>query len=150
MGERGQARGNICPMNQRRGLRLVLGFSPGSFSDRIARLISAPLAQALARPVSIELRPGHNGVPAACDVAAAAPDGSVLFMATLGTHALAPARTGKAPYDPLRDFACVSLVAKSPLLLACNTDLDIGSVSALIARAIVCKSFTPAVPPARR
>ena len=120
-----------------RELRLVLGFSPGSFSDRIARLISGPLADALGRPVAIELRPGYSGVPAACEVAAAAPDGNVLFMATLGTHALAPNRAGKPPYDPLRDFSCVSLVAKSPLLLACNSNLAIGSVAELIERARV-------------
>ena len=119
----------------RRGVRLVLGFSPGSFSDRIARIISGPLADALGRQVTIELRPGHNGVPAACDVAASVPDGSVLFMATLGTHALAPNLPGIPPYDPLRDFACVSLVAKSPMLLACNTTLAIGSIAELIEHA---------------
>jgi tripartite-type tricarboxylate transporter receptor subunit TctC len=122
-------------MNRQRALRLVLGFSPGSFSDRIARIICAPLADALGRDVFIELRPGNNGVPAARDVAAAAPDGSTLFMATLGTHVLAPNRTGNPPYDPLRDFACVSLVAKSPLLLACNMALAIGSTAELIERA---------------
>jgi tripartite-type tricarboxylate transporter receptor subunit TctC len=122
-------------MNRQRALRLVLGFSPGSFSDRIASIICTPLAEALGRDISIELRPGHNGVPAARDVAAAAPDGSTLFMATLGTHALAPNRTGNPPYDPLRDFACVSLVAKSPMLLACNTTLAVGSTAELIERA---------------
>ena len=118
-----------------RGVRLVLGFSPGSFSDRIARIISGPLADALGRQVTIELRPGHNGVPAARDVAASAPDGKVLFMATLGTHALAPNLVNGSPYDPLRDFTCVSLVAKSPMLLACSTTLAIGSTAELIARA---------------
>ena len=122
-------------MNQERGVRLVLGFSPGSFSDRIAGIISGPLADALGRQVSIELRPGHNGIQAARDVAAAAPDGQVLFMATLGTHAIAPNIGGSSPYDPLRDFTCVSLVAKSPLLLACNTTLAMESTAELIGHA---------------
>jgi tripartite-type tricarboxylate transporter receptor subunit TctC len=116
-------------------VRLVLGFSPGSFSDRIAGLIRGPLARALGRDLAVELRPGHNGSHAARDVAGADPDGKTLFMATLGTHAIAPNRASRPPYDPLQDFACVCLVAKSPMLLACNTRLGIGSTAELIERA---------------
>lgn len=119
-------------------LRLVLGFSPGSLSDHIARIIKAPLSAELGRPVHIELRPGENGVRAAREVAAAEPDGNTLFLATLGTHALAPSLAGKAPYDPLADFACVTLITKSPLLLACHPAVGARSVSELIDHAKSC------------
>lgn len=115
-------------------MRLVLGFSPGSASDQIARAIAPDLERAVGAKVNIELRPGENGAPAAAAVAAAAPDGRTLFMATLGTHALAP-HLGEIPYDPVRDFAPVSLVAKAPLMLACHPGLALSSAAALIERA---------------
>ena len=118
-----------------RGVRLVLGFSPGSLSDHIARILRNALAEQLGAPVTIELRPGRNGIPAARDVAASAPDGATLFMATLGTHAIAPYLSENMPYDPLRDFTCVSLVSRSPMLLACHPSVGVNSVGELIDRA---------------
>lgn len=119
----------------RASLRLILGFSPGSFSDYVARMVCGAISAELGKRIDIELRPGQNGTRAACDVAAAEPDGTTFFLATLGTHAIAPNLMDKAPYDPLRDFACVSLIAKSPMLLACHPALGIGSIAELIERA---------------
>ncbi len=118
-----------------RGVRLVLGFSPGSLSDHIARILRDALAEQLGAPVTIELTPGGNGIPAARAVAASAPDGATLFMATLGTHAIAPYLAVNPPYDPLRDFTCVSLVSRSPMLLACHPSVGANSVGELIERA---------------
>ncbi len=118
-----------------RGVRLVLGFSPGSLSDHIARILRDALAEELDAPVTIELKPGRNGIPAARDVAASAPDGATLFMATLGTHAIAPYLSENLPYDPLRDFTCVSLVSRSPMLLACHPSVPAASIGELIAGA---------------
>lgn len=126
----------------RESLRLILGFSAGSLSDHIARIVSGALSAALDKHVDIELRPGINGVRAACDVAACEPDGKTLFLATLGTHAIAPNLGNSAPYDPLRDFACVSLIAKSPLLLACHPAIAVSSIAELIDLA---KSCNPAL-----
>lgn len=122
-------------MTAPRALRLVLGFSRGSLSDHIAQILREPLAAELGVPVSIELKPGHNGIPAALEVAASAPDGATLFMATLGTHAIAPHLAANLPYAPLRDFTCVSLVSRSPMLLACHPVLGVASVAQLAARA---------------
>jgi tripartite-type tricarboxylate transporter receptor subunit TctC len=116
-------------------IRLVLGFSQGSASDQIARTLAPALERELGTSIQIELRPGQNGAPAAADVAASKPDGSVLFMATLGTHALAPNLSDQLPYDAIRDFAPVSLVARGPLLLACHASVSASSVSELIAHA---------------
>lgn len=113
-------------------MRLVLGFSPGSASDQVARLIVPALASALGRDIRIELEPGSNGADAACEVATARADGETLFMATLGTHALAPHLEENLPYDPLHHFAPVALVATAPLLLACHPSLPVSNVSDLV------------------
>jgi len=118
-----------------RTLRLVIGFSPGSLSDRIAQVLADALLSECNVVMSIERHPGANGTAAARKVAAAVPDGTTLFMATLGTHALAPLMQQRPPYDPLRDFAAVSLLTESPMLLACHPHCGVASVGALIARA---------------
>jgi tripartite-type tricarboxylate transporter receptor subunit TctC len=110
----------------------VLGFSPGSASDLIARALLPELARALGQPVVAELQQGAGGAIGARHVARSAPDGSTLFMATLGTHALAPHFSRALPYDPASDFAPVSLVAHMPLALACHPSVAAGSVGQLI------------------
>jgi tripartite-type tricarboxylate transporter receptor subunit TctC len=126
-----------------RALKLVIGFSPGSLSDQIARVLADALQAERGITASIERRPGLNGVTAARAVAAAVPDGKTLFMATLGTHAIAPLLAAPAPYDPLRDFAPVALLTQSPMLLACHPCLGVRSVAGLIARARSnCKELT--------
>src|SRR3954453_6452250 len=104
-------------------VRLVLGFSPGSLSDHIARILHDALSAALGVPVVIELKPGGQGMPAALEVAHNAPDGAPLFMATLGPHAVAPFLDTPQPYDPLADFTPLSLISRSPMLLACHPAL---------------------------
>lgn len=116
-----------------RAVRLLIGFSPGSLSDNIARALAKALAQVSAIAMTIEPRPGDNGVPAARAVAASAPDGNTLFMATLCTHAITPILT--SPYDPLHDFTPVSLLTQSPMLLAIHPSHGVRSMPELIARA---------------
>ncbi len=122
-------------MSEAGGVRLILGFSPGSLSDHIARILQAPLADALGGPVEIELKPGGQGVPAALEAASSAPDGTTLFMATLGTHAIAPFLAQPPSYDPVRDFTPLALVSRSPMLLACHPSFGVTDVRGLIAAA---------------
>ena len=121
-------------MSNAREVRLVLGFSPGSLSDHVARIVCDVLASELGAPVNVALKPGASGTTAAAEVAAAPPDGSVLFMATVGTHALAPL-VGTARYDALRDFTCLSVLTRSPLLLGCHPSVAATNVSEFVARA---------------
>ena len=116
-------------------MRLVIGFSPGSASDNVAQALAPELERRLGQPVEIERHPGGNGVPAARLVARSRPDGATLFVATLGTHALAPYLDPGAGYDPLTDFTPVALVARSPLILACHPSLPVATVPELIALA---------------
>jgi tripartite-type tricarboxylate transporter receptor subunit TctC len=118
-----------------RALELVIGFSPGSMSDDIAKILVDALRDECGIALRVTRQTGDNGIAAARAVAACAPDGMTLFMATLGTHAIAPLLNVPAPYDPLRDFAPVSLLTQSPMLLACHPSLGARSVAELIARA---------------
>jgi tripartite-type tricarboxylate transporter receptor subunit TctC len=113
-------------------IRLVLGFSAGSASDQIAQALAPELSRQLGRTIEIELRPGSNGAAGACEVATALPDGNTLYMATLGTHALAPHLEAPLPYDPLQHFSAVSLVAIAPLVLACHESLKVSNARELI------------------
>jgi tripartite-type tricarboxylate transporter receptor subunit TctC len=117
---------------QQRPVRLVLGFSAGSASDMLARLLAPELSRHLGQPVTIELHPGDNGATGARLVAGSEPDGHTLFVATLGTHALAPNLARRLPYDPVKDFAPVTLVAQAPLVLAVHPSLQAESVKQLI------------------
>jgi tripartite-type tricarboxylate transporter receptor subunit TctC len=120
---------NITP------LKIIVGFSPGSASDDIANLIAAPLATQLGRQVVIERIAGESGTLGAQAAAQRAADGNTLFVATLGTHALAPHVRVHLPYDALRDFAPVSLLTQSPMLLACHPSLPASTVNEFIAHA---------------
>lgn len=126
-------------------VRLVVGFSPGSLSAKVAQLIGPALSRALGAAVDIDHRPGDNGAAAAAIVAAAPADGCTLFMATLGTHAVAPSVHATLPYHPIRDFQPVALLASAPMVLVARTSLEIAAVSALVDRdkrraALTCAS----------
>lgn len=115
-------------------MRLLVGFPAGGASHTVARLLAPELARELGRPVAVESHPGEDGARAARLVAAAAPDGSTLFVATLGTHAIAP-QLGAPPYDARADFAPVALLARSPLVLVVWSGLAARTVPELIAAA---------------
>ncbi len=116
-------------------LQLIVAFSTGSASDDIASLIAPPLAAALERRVVITRIAGDNGTLGARMASQSPPDGNTLFVATLGTHALAPHLNPLLPYDPQYDFVPVSLLTQSPMLLACHPALPVPDVQALIAHA---------------
>jgi tripartite-type tricarboxylate transporter receptor subunit TctC len=113
-------------------LRLIVGFSTGSMSAQVARTIAPALSDVLRRDVTVELVPGQNGALGASLVAQSHADGDMLFVATLGTHALAPHVNRELPYRPVLDFAPVSLISQSPLVLATHPALGVTSVSELV------------------
>ena len=99
-----------------RPVRIIVGFAAGGPSDIVARIVAQQLTERLGRPVVVENRPGATGMIGAEVVAKSPPDGHALYLASQTTHAVAPYMYAKAPYDPIRDFATVSLVAHNPLL----------------------------------
>ena len=102
---------------QDRVLRLVIAFPPGGPVDIVARVIAEPLAKELNQRVIVENKPGGNGAVAAQAVAHSVPDGSTLWLTSVGAAAINPVLYEKLPYDMERDFAPVALVVDNDELL---------------------------------
>ena len=116
-------------------IRLVVPFPPGGPTDIVARPLAQLLGDALKQPVVIENKGGAGGSIAADSVAKSPPDGYTLIMATVGTHAINAALYRKLPYDPVKDFTPIALVASAPVAVVVNPATPIGSVRDLIAQA---------------
>ncbi|MCB4769742.1 tripartite tricarboxylate transporter substrate binding protein [Ancylobacter sp. Lp-2] len=105
-------------------VKIVVPFTPGGSTDVLARLIAAKIAPVLGGPgFIVDNKPGAGGTIAAAQVAKAAPDGHTLMMGHIGTLAFNPALYPDLPYDPIRDFEPVALVASVPNILVVNPEV---------------------------
>jgi tripartite-type tricarboxylate transporter receptor subunit TctC len=95
-----------------RPVRYIIAFPAGASMDLSARAIAQKLAEGLGQPVVVDNRPGGNTIVAADVAAHSPPDGYTVFMALDSTMTVVPAVYGKVPYDPLRDFAPVTLFSR--------------------------------------
>jgi tripartite-type tricarboxylate transporter receptor subunit TctC len=118
-----------------RAIRIVVPYPPGGTTDLLARAIAPRLSERLHQPVMIENRPGAGGVIGAQIVMKSAPDGYTLLFGTVATHGILPALQKPAPYDPLKDFAPVTLVAYTPNVLLANPAVPVRNVAELLALA---------------
>jgi tripartite-type tricarboxylate transporter receptor subunit TctC len=116
-----------------RPIRLIVTVPPGGAADFIARLVGGKLAESMGQPVLVENRGGAGGVIATDAVAKAPADGYTLLQNSITTHGVGPHLYAKLPYDPVKDFAPVSMLALLPLVMAVNADLPARSVPELIA-----------------
>jgi len=116
-------------------VRLVVGFAAGGGNDIFARIIQPKLAELLGQPILVDNKPGAGGTIAADFVAKSAPDGYTLYIGATGPMTVAPAVFRKLPYDTLRDFTPVSMIADFPLLLAVNPGAPVKTVQELVAYA---------------
>jgi tripartite-type tricarboxylate transporter receptor subunit TctC len=101
-------------------VRIVVPFPPAGTTDILARALAPELQRAFGQPFVVENKPGAGGNIGAAEVAKAAPDGHTLLMGTVGTHAINPALYAKMPYDHVKDFVPVTLVAGVPNVLVLN------------------------------
>jgi tripartite-type tricarboxylate transporter receptor subunit TctC len=111
-----------------RPIQLVVTVPPGGAADFVGRLIGAKLADALGQSVVIINRGGAGGTTAAAAVAKSDPDGYTLLLNTIATHGIGPHIYANLPYDPVKDFSPVILIAKLPLIMAVNADVPAQSV----------------------
>jgi tripartite-type tricarboxylate transporter receptor subunit TctC len=118
-------------------IRIVVPFPPGGSTDLLARRIGEKLAAAWGQPVVIENRAGAGGTVGADYVAKSAPDGYTLLMGVTGSNAISAALYPKLPYDVVKDFAPVSMVVSSPLVVAVNPSVKAGNLKELVALAKV-------------
>lgn len=112
-------------------IRLLVPYAPGGGTDILARVIGQKLSENLGQPVVVENRPGASCQIATEMVAKGTPDGHLLVLATIA-HSINPALYSKLPYDSVKDFAPVTLLASVPLALVVTPSLPAKSVKELI------------------
>jgi tripartite-type tricarboxylate transporter receptor subunit TctC len=119
-----------------RPVRIVVPFAAAGTTDILARALAPELGRAFGQTFVVDNKPGAGGNLGAAEVAKAAPDGYTLLMGTVGTHGINASVYPKLPYDPIKDFAPITLVAGVPNVLVMNPAkaqaLGISSVADLI------------------
>jgi len=116
-------------------IRLVVGYPAGGAADIVTREIGHNLAKTLGQPVTVENRPGASGNLGANAVAKAPPDGYTLLMGSISSNAINPTLYANMPYDAVKDFIPVTLVASAPAVLVVAPNLSVNSTADLIALA---------------
>jgi len=116
-------------------IHLIVPFPPGGGNDTVARALAQELAPDLGQPVVVDNRPGAGGSVGAELAAKAPPDGYTLFLAGVGSHAVNPNVHARLPYDPVKDFTPITLVASAPSVLVVNPGVPARNVAELTAYA---------------
>jgi len=129
------AAGALAQSYPSRPLRLIVPFPPGGSTDILARALAQKLGENLAQAVVIDNRGGAGGTIGSEAAAKAAPDGYTIMMGHLGTLAVNVAIYKKLPYDPVKSFSPVCLMAIVPSVLVVNNALPVASAAELVAYA---------------
>jgi tripartite-type tricarboxylate transporter receptor subunit TctC len=116
-------------------ITIVIGSSPGSTTDGLARAVGTQITKETGQPVVVDSRPGAFGGIAAQLVARAAPDGYTLFMTTNTTQAANPHLLKSLPYKPIKDFAPVGQLVQGYMLMVVNPSVKANNVQELVAQA---------------
>jgi tripartite-type tricarboxylate transporter receptor subunit TctC len=114
-------------------ITVVVPFAAGGSTDVVARIIAAKMSENMGTQVIIENRAGAGGGVGAAAVAKATPDGHTILMATISTHTLNPLMAKTKLFDPVKDFAPISLLATVPNVLVVHPSLGVNSVQELVA-----------------
>lgn len=114
-------------------VRLIVAFPPGGSTDIIARLVGQRLSERLGQQVIIDNRGGAGGTIGTEIAARANPDGYTLTMGTTSTHVIAPAAYTNLKYDPIKDFAPITLVASTPYLLVVHPSVKANTLKEFVA-----------------
>jgi tripartite-type tricarboxylate transporter receptor subunit TctC len=114
-------------------VRVIVPFTPGGISDVLARVMAQHLSTAMGQQVFVENRPGAGTTIAADVVAKSAPDGYTLYFIDMTTHAINATLYSKLPYDSVKDFSQIAMVAQTPLIMVVHPSLPVRTVKELIA-----------------
>jgi len=115
-------------------IRWIVPFAPGAAADILSRAITQKLTESWGQQIVIDFRPGAGGSLGTQIAAGAAPDGYTVILVP-ASFASSPSLYSKPPYDPVKDFAPVTLVAASPLILVVHPSMPVTSVKELVALA---------------
>ena len=122
---------NTLAVYPQKSVRLVVPFSAGGGTDILGRTLAMKLSELWGQAVVVDNRPGGGTVLGSDAVAKSAPDGYTLLL-TANPHTSNPALLSKLPYDTLKDFSSITMLAAAPLLLVVNTGLGVNTVRELI------------------
>jgi tripartite-type tricarboxylate transporter receptor subunit TctC len=115
-----------------RPVTVIVGFAPGGGTDTVARVMQKKLAEHLGQSVIVENRAGAGGTIAAAIVAKAEPDGYTILLATIAALAVAPHLNSKLPYNPLTDFAPVSMATESGNVLVVHPSVPVKTLAEFV------------------
>jgi tripartite-type tricarboxylate transporter receptor subunit TctC len=132
--ERVSGRGAATPRYPDRPIRLLAPYPPGGAIDILARLVGQGMTAEWGQPVIVDNRPGGNATIATDIVAKAVPDGYTLLV-TSSTHAVLPSLYAKLPFDPIKDFSAVALIATGSAVLLVHPGVPVSTLRELIALA---------------
>jgi len=113
-------------------IRMILGFSAGGISDVLGRTLAAKISTSLGQQIVVENKPGAGGTLAADAVAKSAPDGYTIWLQDMTAHAINATMYRKLPYDSLKAFEPITLVAFTPLVLVVHPDQPAKDVQQLV------------------
>jgi tripartite-type tricarboxylate transporter receptor subunit TctC len=113
-------------------LRLIAPFAPGGSLDLIARGIGQKMSESMGQPVVVENRAGASGAIGSEAVAKSAPDGYTMLLGATTTHGINPALNPKLPYDAVRDFTPISLVATIPHVIVVHPSLHVSTLAEFV------------------
>ncbi len=116
-------------------IRFVVPYPAGGPLDTVARLLAQKVSESTKQPVIVDNKPGAGGNIGADAVAKALPDGYTILMGAVATHAINPTLYSGIPYDPIKDFAPVTMVASTPNVLIVNPSVPAANVKEFIAYA---------------
>jgi tripartite-type tricarboxylate transporter receptor subunit TctC len=116
-------------------VRMIVPYPPGGGNDTFGRLFAAKLGERTGQPFLVENRPGAGTMIGTEAAAKSAPDGYTILLSSIATHALSPNLYSRVPYDPIKDFAPITLLGIAPTVLVINQDLPAQSLQALISLA---------------
>ena len=127
--------GNASAQNwPNRPIRMVVPYTPGGYTDLMARLVGQKVAEAIGATIVFENKPGANAIIGTDVVAKAAPDGYT-FGTVIAAHSVNPTLNPKLPYDTLKDLTYVSLMSTAPLIMIAHPSLPANNVKELVALA---------------
>lgn len=115
-------------------VRFIVPYAPGGSSDILARLFGQRLSETLGQTFVVDNRPGAGSVIGTAILARSAPDGYTIILSDM-PHTINPAVYGKVPYDPVKDFTPITLVARAPMWLFINSNVPAKTVGEFVALA---------------
>ena len=123
------------PAYPTRAARMIVPWTAGGTADLLARIASQKFAEAFGQQFVVDNRPGAGGLIGTEQAAKAAPDGHTLLLATTAPNSVAPSLYAKIPFDPVKDFASISLMATTCYVLSVHPSMQVANAKQLVALA---------------